>query len=156
MKKVICLFVIATMVCVCAAETKKETVIEEFFRVAKIKEKYEASMLAGYEAGMGMANLSSLPAEQKKKLEEMNKKIKALMLQEMGWGKVKSDYTKLYLSVYDVAELQAVTKWLKTPIGQTMIDKNILLIPKAMKIGKDKAKALMPKIMQMSMEAFSQ
>ena len=156
MKKVICLFVIAITVCVYAADTKQESVVEEFFRVAKVKEKYEISMIAGYELGTGMADLSALPAEQKKKIEEMQKKIKALMLQEMGWEKVKSDYVKLYLSVYDVEELKEVTKLLKTPIGQKMIDKEMEIIPKAMKIGQAKAKELMPKIMQMSMEAMSQ
>ena len=156
MKKVICLFVIATTVCIYAADTKQDAVVEEFFHVAKIKEKYEAGMIAGFEIGAGMADLSSLPEEQQKKIREMHKKIKALMLQEMGWEKVKSDYVKLYLSVYDVAELQKVTKLLKTPTGQKMIDKEIEIIPKAMKIGQDKAKELMPKIMQMSMEAMSQ
>ncbi len=78
------------------------------------------------------------------------------MLEEMGWEKVKSDYIKLYLSVYDVTELKELTQMLKTSIGQKMIDKEIELIPAAMKIGQDKAKELMPRIAQLSMEAMSQ
>ena len=153
MKKIIGIVMVMTTAWVYAADTAQETVVDEFFRVAKVKEKYEVGLTAGFDAGSGMTDLSGIPEAQRTQFEEMQKKIKAMMLQEMGWDKVKADYAKLYLSVYNENELAEVTKLLKTSVGQKMINNELKLMPKAMLIGQEKAKELMPKIMQMSMEA---
>lgn len=130
-----------------------QAVVDKFFKLTKVKEKYEKGMLAGFDMSAGFADYSSLPKEQQKKIENMQKKVKDLLLEEMGWDKVKDEYTEIYLEVYTVEELKAINLVIQEPIMQKMFENEIKLLPKAMEVGQDKMQNLMPKIIQLSQEA---
>jgi len=151
-----CLFALACAISgyVFAEETKIDAAVEDFFKASKIREKYELGLTSGFDAGSELKK--DVSDEQKKKFESFRKKIKAMMLDEMGWEKVKGEYAKLYLSIYTPEELKKVTEMLKTPAGQIMVSKEIELLPKALKLGNEKAKLLMPKIMKMAREEMSE
>ena len=157
MKRMICTLTMAAALFSFTAHADDQAVVEEFFKAAKVKEKYEAGMMAGL-AGSASAldSMPSIPGEEKGRIASMQEKIHKLMMDEMGWDKMKAEYAKLYLSVFSVDELKEMTALLKQPIAQKMLEKELELMPLTMKIGEAKTAELMPKIMQITMEAMTQ
>ena len=137
-----------------ASPESQRAAMERLFKVMKLDKQYETSMLAGFEAGLGMSGdtLSKLPPEQKAKMEKGVAKIKARMVEMMGWEVIKDDMAALYMKKFSEAEAVAIAKMLETPTGQMMISKQLELLPEGMKLGQRKAQALMPEIMRIMTE----
>jgi hypothetical protein len=128
-------------------------VVDDFFAAAKVKEKYELSMMTGLEAGFAMPGLSAMPPGEQQKLTEVMEKLKALVLKEVGWEVMKNDFTELYLSTYSEQELKEATKMLNTPTGKMMMQRELDILPRALTMGQDKMERLMPQIMSIVTQA---
>lgn len=127
-------------------------VVQEFLQISKAREKYEVGLLAGFDASFGMQDLSMVPPDHLPKIQAMQKKIKDLMLTEMGWTKIEPEFVRIYAESFTTEELKAITQLLDTPTGRMMIEKELLLMPKSMEISQKLAMQVMPKIQQLVMQ----
>ncbi|MBN1257572.1 MAG: DUF2059 domain-containing protein [Planctomycetes bacterium] len=150
MRTIVCaLVIIAISACAFAADAVAENVVQEFMKLSKAKEKYEAGVQAGCDMMKNrMPSPEMLPEEQRAKMEAMQVRMADFMLKELGWEKVEAEFAKLYSELYTEAEMKAVIEALKNPAVQTMIDKDIEMTAKAMEISQKLAMDLMPKMQQ--------
>lgn len=137
-----------------AATESHRAAIERLFKVLKIDKQYEVSMLAGFDAGTGLNadRMAALPQDQREKLQQTLAKVKARMVELMGWDKVKPEMVELYAKHFTEKEIDAIAKMMESPTGQMLVSKQLTLMPEAMTIGQKKAQAAMPEIMKIMQE----
>jgi hypothetical protein len=133
-----------------ATSESHRAAIDRFFKVLKLDKQYETGMMAGFDASSGLTadRLASLPAEQKEKIQRGVTKVKAKMVELMGWEKMKPDMMELYARHFTEKEIDDIVKLMETPTGQMMLAKQIALLPEAMALGQKKALAVLPEIMK--------
>ncbi|GAA5145806.1 hypothetical protein GCM10023213_37920 [Prosthecobacter algae] len=153
MKKLIsCAFLaIAFLTPALAVEPEHQAAIEKMFKLMHQQEQYETSMTAGFESALGGA-VDQMPEEQKAKFKVAIERVKEFMKAEIGWDKMKGELVELYAQNLTLAEINAVLPLLEKPEFQTVVVKQLKVLPEAAKMGATKAQALQPKIMQIIQE----
>jgi hypothetical protein len=138
-----------------ASEDSHKAAVERLFTTMKMKEQYETSLVAGFNAGASMSDqkLANLPLEQQNKINAGMEKVRTRALELMGWDSVKEEMVQVYIKKFSEAEVVAITEMLATPTGQMLLSKQISLLPETMAIGQKKAQAMMPEILQIMQEA---
>ena len=79
---------------------------------------------------------------------QMNELIKA----ELTWDKMKDDYINLYASVFSEQELEDLTQFFKSSIGQKMVEKNPDLMHEVMLLGQNRLMKIMSQMQAISDE----
>jgi hypothetical protein len=124
--------------------------IERLFTTLKVDKQYEVAMIAGFESGAGLDSeqMASLPEEQRAKVKAAIEKMKAKMLELMGWDKVKPDMIELYAKHFSEAEVKDITKLMESPTGQLLVTRQLALVPESMALAQKRMQAVMPQLMQ--------
>jgi hypothetical protein len=145
---------LSTLVPCHASPESHRAATERFFKATQMQKQYEVGLLAGFDASSGLTDerVQGLPKEQRDKLANAKVKIKAKMIELMGWEKVKPEMVQLYTKHFSESEIDSITKMMETPTGQLMISKQVALLPEAMAIGQKKAQSIMPEIMKIMQE----
>lgn len=140
-------FVVATAT---ASEESHKAAVEKLFDTLQMKRQYETGLLQGFNVGASFSDdkLATLPIEQQNKIKAGMEKVRAKMLELMGWDSVKDDMATIYMKHFSEEEVTAITTMLDTPTGKLLITKQIDLLPETMTLGQKKAQAMMPEIMQ--------
>lgn len=136
-----------------ASESHKKA-IEHLFKTLQMDKQYETAMLAGFDASSGLTpeRIASLPEEQREKIKTGIVKVKAKMVELMGWEKVKPDMIELYAKHFSEKEVLDITKLMDSPTGQMMLSKQIGLLSESMAVGQKKAQAILPELMKVMQE----
>ena len=135
-------------------DEEKAKALDQFFTTIMAREKYEKSVVAGFEASTeaGLKQVP-LPEEQKAKMRAAMEKVKEMMLKELSWDKIKPRLAEGYGKLYTKEELKEINDlFAKTPVLQKMVKNEIEILPTALAIGQEEALKLMPKIQQIMME----
>lgn len=129
--------------------------VDQLFTAMKMKQQYETSLISGFNAGLAMSDqkLLDLPLEQQNKINAGMEKVRARVLELMGWNAVKSEIAGIYTKNFTEEEVVAITKMLETPTGQMLVSKQISLLPETMAIGQKKAQEMMPEIARIMQES---
>lgn len=138
-----------------ASEESHLAAVDELFTAMKMKQQYETSLISGFNAGLSMSDqkLANLPIEQQNKINAGMEKVRARVVELMGWSAVKSEIAGIYTKNFTEEEVAAITKMLETPTGQLLVSKQISLLPETMAIGQKKAQEMMPEIIRIMQEA---
>jgi hypothetical protein len=114
-----------------ADEASKLAKIEELFNVMRIEQmlpQMTQQIMAQIQSMMAaQAKNSNLPPDAAPKVEEMQKKIIALVNEKMSWQKMKPVYVKVYGDTYTEEELGGIVDFYKSPAGQAFVKKTPLL-----------------------------
>ena len=130
-----------------ALDPEHKKAIMKFFELSQQKQQYETSMKASLGSSMS-ASLAQLPPDQKAKVQRAMTKVEAFMMKEMGWEAVKDEIAEIYGAQISLTEITAVLPLFAKPEMQTLISKQISVIPAAANVGAKRAQALQPQIMQ--------
>ncbi|MEZ5385513.1 MAG: DUF2059 domain-containing protein [Prosthecobacter sp.] len=128
--------------------------IEKLITVLKVKEQFEASLVAGFESGLGASadQIKALPQEQQDKFNNAIAKVKAALLEMMSWEKVKPDLVEVYGKTFSEQEAKDVIAHMETPVGQMIVSKQAGMVSSVMQMTQEKTKVIMPKVMQIMQE----
>jgi hypothetical protein len=149
-------FIVTAFAAVCQAVTDSHrAAIEHLFTVLKIDKQYESGMIAGFEAAAGATpeQLATMTEDQRAKFQAGMAKVKAKMIELMGWEKVKPDMIELYARHFSETEINDIAKMMETPTGQLLVSKQLALIPESMSVAQKKAQAIMPEISKIMQDA---
>lgn len=130
-----------------AVEPAHQAAIEKLFVLLHQQEQYEGAMVAGLEAGLDGVS-AQIPEAQRAKFNTAMGKVKEFMIAEMGWDKMKGEMVELFASAITLEEINAVLPLLEKPEFQTLVTKQLKIMPEGAKLGAAKAQALQPQIMQ--------
>jgi hypothetical protein len=101
---------------------------------------------------MQMDQLKNIPLpkelseEDSQKIASMQEKIVDILVEEMGWDKIKEDIIDIYVDVFTKEELEGIIAFYKTPFGQKLIKKQPELLQKSMEIAQKQLTTIMPKV----------
>jgi hypothetical protein len=128
--------------------------IEKLIAVLKVQEQFEASLVAGFEAGLGSSSdqIKSLPQEQQDKFNNAITKVKAVLLEMMSWEKMKPDLVEVYGKTFSEQEAKDVIAHMETPVGQMIVSKQAGMVASVMAMSQEKTKAIMPQVMKIMQE----
>ncbi len=128
--------------------------IEKLIAVLKVQEQFEASLVAGFEAGLGSSSdqIKSLPQEQRDKFNNAITKVKAVLLEMMSWEKMKPDLVEVYGKTFSEQEAKDVIAHMETPVGQMIVSKQAGMVASVMAMTQEKTKAIMPQVMKIMQE----
>ena len=87
--------------------------------------------------------------ENKEKVLQFQNKLTKKILGTMSWDKMEAEYIKLFSTVYTVEELKAIVEFYKSPAGQSMLEKQPMLIQKSIQIAQAKIQGLLPELKKM-------
>lgn len=131
-----------------------QAAIEKLLTVLQVQKQFESNLILGFEAGMGGSSeqIKSLPQEQQDKFAKGMEKVKAVMLEQMDWAKLKPQIVAIYGKNFTEQEAKDVTALMESPAGQLLLGKQITVAADLMKETQEKMKVLQPQIMKIMQE----
>ncbi len=153
------LIVLATLVFTLASARAElaashQAAIEKLMSVMQVQKQFEASLVAGFEAGLGGSSeqIKSLPQEQQDKFNNAIVKVKAVLLEMMSWEKMKPDLVEVYGKTFSEQEAKDVIAHMETPVGQMIVSKQAGMVASVMQMTQAKTQAIMPQVMKIMQE----
>lgn len=127
-----------------------QAAVEKLLVVMQVQKQFENNLILGFESGLGANSeqIKSMPQEQQQKFAAGIEKVKAAMMQEMGWEKLKPEVVAIYGKAFSEQEAKDAAALMDSPAGQLVIGKQVGMASDMFKIAQDKMKLLMPQIMQ--------
>lgn len=135
-----------------AVDPEQKALIEKLFEICDTAQQYDTALVSGFDAAVG-AQAEEMPAEMKANMAKGMQKVKKLMIDELGWEKVKDEMIAVYAQGFTVAELQGIVKSLDNPEAKAYFKKMATLQPKMMSFAQAKTQELTPRIMEIMQEA---
>lgn len=128
--------------------------IEKLIAVLQVQKQFEASLVAGFESGLGGSSeqIKALPQEQQDKFNNAIVKVKAVLLEMMSWEKMKPELIEVYGKTFTEQEAKDVTAHMETPVGQMLVAKQAAMVANVTEMTQEKTKAIMPQVMKIMQE----
>jgi uncharacterized protein len=134
-----------------AVEPAHQQLIERLLVLNQNKEQYEAGVIGSFEASIA-STAKSLPPDQQEKFGKAMERVKALMVERLGWEVLKVDVIELYAKRFTQEELEAVLPLLDKPELQAFLVKQTSLNSELSKIAAEKSQVMQPEIMKIVQE----
>ncbi len=127
--------------------------VNKYFEVCQMQKQYETGLISGFEsASRNMGAGNAMSDEDKAKMDAGFKRVKELLVGEIGWAKVKDDMAKLYARHFTEEELDKIIKLLDNETGRMFVTKQIKILPESLNLAQGKVATLMPKVMEIMQE----
>jgi len=128
--------------------------IEKLITVLQVEKQFEASLVAGFESGLGASSeqIKTLPQEQQDKFNNAIVKVKAVLLEMMSWDKMKPSLVEAYGKNFSEQQAIEIVAHMETPVGQMLVAKQASMVSDVMALTQEKTKTIMPKVMQIMQE----
>lgn len=115
-------------------------------------------MMSGVEQSMNTSMQAALKgqpvtAEMKQQMQVTNSKISTVMKDAMAWSKIEPIMVNIYRQSYSQEEVNGMLTFYKSPIGQSVIQKQPVVAQKSMQLMQQHMLTVMPKIMQIAQES---
>jgi len=104
----------------------------------------------------GMPGADQMTAEQKKVLDDFQKRVEVMVTDSLGWKALEPEYVTLYASTFSEEEIDGLLAFYKSPVGQVFLDKTPELTQKSGVIAQAKMAELQPKMRAMMEDLMKQ
>ena len=99
-----------------------------------------------------MMSQLNIPENKKEKVLIFRNKLNKKIFEIISYEKMEKEYLELFTSVYTTEELKGLVKFYKSPVGKSMLEKQPIILKKAMEISQNKMRILMPELQNMIKE----
>lgn len=93
-----------------------------------------------------------LSAKDQAIIDKQQSKMVAIMKDEMGWDKMKSEFVQVYRDTFSQEEVDSLIAFYESPTGQMFIDKQPALIKNTMAMLQQRMGPMMQRIQKMVQE----
>lgn len=152
--KITLLFVIASCapLTLRADDASKIAKVHEFFKIAKMDQAANVAMNTTItrvttRITQQMRSVSVTTASQQR-VDELNKKLKKLIVNDLSWDSLEPEYTKLYADAYTEQQLDDLIAFYRTPTGQAVAEKTPIIAGRIADVSQERLAALLPQIQQ--------
>lgn len=149
MKKLVAMLVLVASTTAFAAPPSKESV-ETLLTLSKAEQvldvlyaNMEQSMRQGMQAAAGNKPLTP---EQQKVLQTLPAKMAEFLRQEMSWAAMKPHLVGVYVETFDQEEIDALTTFFRSPVGQRYIDKQPVVAQRSAAVAQQLLAPVLPKL----------
>lgn len=132
-----------------ADEASKNAKIEQLFTLSKVDRSVQTGIdqtLDQMKSAIQQMFAGSPAAEQAKNTADLQGKISKILLDALGWDKLKPLYVKMYSEAYSEHQIDDLLAFFKTPTGQALVDKGPVLAEKGGEAAQQRLSAVMPSI----------
>lgn len=131
--------------------------IEELFTVMRLEKTTNESLKAVEEMISGnfqqqFAAQAGTSPEAQAKQAAIQKKIFDFITSEINWEKLKGPMARVYAETLTPEETKGVIEFFKSPAGQAFLDKQPILMKKAMEVTQNRMMEVMPKLQTLIQE----
>jgi len=140
---VLCCLIMAIPVLSYAGE--KEDLADECLNLTGVQKAADmavAQMSQVYDQLLGKIEMSE---KQKQRAVELQNKLQQLILDELNWEKIKTEYIMLYANTYTIEELKGMIQFYGSEVGQSIMQKLPIVTQKSMLMIQEKMQAIIPK-----------
>ncbi len=92
----------------------------------------------------------NIPEKDQEKVLQFQSKLTKKIFDAISWNKMEPEYIALFSNVYTVEELKVTVEFYKSPVGQSMLKKQPIVIQKTMQIAQAKVQSLLPELKKMT------
>ncbi len=93
-----------------------------------------------------------LSADEQAVMDKQQAKMMAIMKDELSWDKLKVGFIQVYRDTFSQEEVDGLIAFYKSPVGQSFIDKQPMLMKNTMGFMQERMGPMMEKIQQMTKE----
>jgi uncharacterized protein len=126
----------------------KRVAAEKLINLFNMEESYNQTMQQAMQMSIKMIDSQNISQEEKEKAKNEIQKSMNLTTQKFSWDKMKGIFVDIYADVYTVEEMEGLSQFFESPIGQGFIKKQPQLTSAMM----TKMQSLMQEIMAEQMK----
>lgn len=115
-----------------ADEASKKAKIDEILQLTHTDQMLRQTMEQVKSMQMEQLKKMEMPAEERTRVEEVQRKTMALLAERLSYEKVKPMYIQLYAEVFGEEEIDGIVSFYKSPAGKAMIEKMPLMMQRLM------------------------
>jgi len=145
MKILIILCCLIMVIPVLSYAGEKEDLADECLNLTGVQKAADmavAQMSQVYDQLLGKIEMSE---KQKQRAVELQNKLQQLILDELNWEKIKTEYIMLYANTYTIEELKGMIQFYGSEVGQSIMQKLPIVTQKSMLMIQEKMQAIIPK-----------
>ena len=153
MKKIaVLMFVCLSLIPFYAIADEKSDLAEKVMMLTNMNKMLEHTKKQVIQMQAEMIEQFDIPEDKKGDALEFQRKLTDKTFEIMSFDKMYHEYVKLFTEIYTVDELKGMISFYESPVGQSMIEKQPLIMNKAMKLSQERMKILIPEIKRMTEE----
>ena len=146
---VICLFLVVPF---SAYGEEKIELAKEIMELTNMEKMMDQLKEQVFQLQNQLVSQLNIPEDKKEETLEFQKKLTAKIFEIMDFDNLENEYVNLFTSVYTIEELEGIINFYKSSVGKSMLEKQPLIVKKAMEISQNKLKELIPEFQKMSRE----
>lgn len=138
-------------------EPKKEALADQLIRIMKLEESMNGSLdrvkaMAENQTN-ALAERMGVDLSDPETAEVIRMRVLELVLSEYRWSALRPEFIKIYTDLFSVEELRGLIEFYRSPLGQTLLDKQGELIRRSTEVSQSRAAELLPQIELIVMDA---
>ncbi len=149
-KSIILIITIMIFLVAPAVAGQKEDLAKEMLNLSDMQKMIDQIVAQVQQMQTAQLKLLSIPEKDQEKVLQFQSKFTKKIFDAMSWDKMEAEYITLFSTVYTVEELKAIVAFYKSPVGQSMLKKQPMLIQKSMQIAQSKIQSLLPELKKMT------
>ncbi len=153
MKKLpVAIFLLLSLTPFCAAAGEKDALAEKVMALTNMNRMLEQTKVHVLEMQAQMMDQLNIPEDRKDEALAFQKRLVEKTFEIMSFDTMHDEYARLLADVYTVEELEGMISFYESPVGRSMIEKQPLIIKKAVALSQERVKVLIPEINKMAEE----
>ncbi len=155
----ICCLMLAISISACSAKTvkvenkSKEEYAKEIIELTDVNKIIDQVMTQIKQMQGQMMAQAGISESEKEKAMALQEKVQAKMLEAFDMKKIEPQFIDIFISVYTVEELKAISDFYKTPEGKSMLQKQPQVMQKSMQVAQNIVQGLLPELQKIVQEA---
>lgn len=133
-----------------AEDASKIAKVHEFFKVAKMDVAANVAMnttITRVNSRLTQQFLAvNVTTVKQQRVNELNERLKKLIINTLSWDSLEPEYTKLYAAAYTEQQLDDLIAFYKTPTGQAVAQQTPILAQQIGDVSQERLAALLPQI----------
>jgi hypothetical protein len=132
-----------------AMADEKADLAEKIITLTKMNKILEQTKLQVLQMQAQMIDRFDIPEDKKDDALAFQRKLIEKTFEIMSFDTMHNEYVKLFTDVYTIEELKGMISFYESPIGQSMIEKQPLIIKKVMELSQERMRILIPELKKM-------
>ena len=145
-------FIVLLVIPLSAYGDEKTQLAKELMTLTNMNQMLKQVQAQAKQMGREIMAQFDIPENQREKAAAFQNRLYDKIFETMRFTEMENEYIELFTSVYTVEELKGIVDFYKSPVGKSLIQKQPMVIQKAMEISQNKIRVLMPEIEKMAKE----
>ncbi len=149
MKKIIVVLALIALPWIAQAATKEE-LAKEVVKLTDVRKMTDQVVVQVQQMQSAQIKTLDLPKERQPEAVEFQNKIRKKVTDSINWEKMESEYVGFLVNVYTEDELKAILDFYKLPVGQSILNKEPVMMGKIMTMMQTRIQTVLPEVQKMT------